>query len=120
MYHYYEFFDRTDVDRFWRRSWKTVMKRHRGHWFSSGGPLKGGAYNGESLRELLSFSIEPKPTDKQVDRMLATLTVSATVRRCHPQFWTMDEIMRQVLSRAESWIFSVELRDISGLLSVAA
>ena len=120
MYHYYEFFDRTVVDHFWRLSWKTVMKRHRSHWFSSGGPKEPGVYGGESLRELLAFSVEPTPTGKQLDRMLATLTVSATVRRCHPQFWAMDEIMRQVLRHPEDSIVSAELRDISGLIAVAA
>ena len=97
MNHYYEFFDRTVIDHFWHLSWKTVMKRHHGRWFSSGGPEEAGAYNGESLRQLLAFSLDPTPTVKQLERMLATLTVSATVRRCHPQFWAMDEIMRQVL-----------------------
>jgi len=120
MYHYYEFFDRTVVDHFWPSSWKTVMKRHCGRWFSSAGPVEAGVYGDESLRALLAFSIEPEPTDKQLDRMLATLTVSATVRRCHPQFWTMDEIMRHVLSRPEDSIFYVELRDISGLISMTA
>ncbi len=96
------------------------MKRHHGRWFSSGGSEEAGAYNGESLRQLLAFSLDPTPTVKQLDRMLATLTVSATVRRCHPQFWAMDEIMRQVLSRPEDAIISVELDDISGLISVAA
>ena len=96
------------------------MNRHRGRWFSSGGPEEAGTYNGESLRQLLAFSLEPTPTVKQLERMLATLTVSATVRRCHPQFWAMDEIMRQVLGRPEDAIISLELDDISGLISVAA
>jgi hypothetical protein len=120
MNHHYEFFDRTVIDHFWRLSWKTLMKRNRGHWFSSGGQEEAGAYSGESLRQLLTFSHEPTPNAKQLERMLATLTVSATVRRCHPQFWAMDEIMRRVLSRPEDSIFSVELDDISGLISVAA
>ena len=77
-------------------------------------------YNGESLRQLLAFSLEPTPTVKQLERILATFTVSATVRRCHPQFWAMDEIMRQVLDRPEDAIISLELDDISGLISVAA
>jgi hypothetical protein len=53
------------------------------------------------------------PNAKQLERMLATLTVSATVRRCHPQFWAMDEIMRRVLSRPEDSIFSVELISVA-------
>ena len=120
MNHYYEFFDRTVIDHFWHLPWKAVMNRHRGRWFSSGAPEEAGTYNGESLRQLLAFSLEPTPTVKQLERMLATLTVSATVRRCHPQFWAMDEIMRQVLDRPEDAIISLELDDISGLISVAA
>jgi hypothetical protein len=108
------------MDHVWRLSWKTVMKRNRGHWFSSGGHEEAGAYSGESLRQLLALSHEPTPNAKQLERMLATLTVSATVRRCHPQFWTMDEIMRRVLSRPDNSIFSIEVDDISGLISVAA
>jgi len=120
MNHYYEFFDRTVVDHFWRLSWKSVMKRYRGPWFSSGGPQETGVYSGESLRQLLNFSLKPTPTVQQLERMLATVAVSATVRRCHPQFWAMDEIMRKVLSRPENSLVSVELDDISGLISVAA
>jgi hypothetical protein len=119
MNHYYEFFDRAAVDRLWLCSWKTVMKRNRSRWFNSTGLNREG-YDGESLRELLAFSVEPQPSDKQVERMLASLTVSATVRRCHPQFWVMDEIMRQVLSHPAHSIFSVELSDISGLIAVAS
>jgi hypothetical protein len=121
MNHYYEFFDRAAVDRLWRLSWNTVMKRNRGRWFWST-KVERGAYGGENdtLRGLLAFAIEPEPSDKRVERMLARLSVGATARRCHPQFWAMDEIMRRVLSHPAEAIFFVEVDDISGLVAVAA
>ena len=90
MNHYYEFFDRTVIDHFWRLSWKTVMKRNRGHWFSSGGQEEAGAYSGESLRQLLAFSLEPTPTVKQLERMLARL-------RSDPQDQTLVSRSRPTL-----------------------
>ena len=90
MNHYYEFFDRTVIDHFWHLPWKAVMNRHRGRWFSSGGPEEAGTYNGESLRQLLAFPLEPTPTVKQLERMLARL-------RSDPQDQTLVSLSRPTL-----------------------
>lgn len=121
MSHNYTFLDRATADGLWALTWKTVLKRHPSRWFSSD-VVGRGAYGGgnDSLRSLLAFAVDTEPTDEQLDEILATLTVAATMQRCTSQFWTMEELLKQILCVRSQSIFSVEINDISGVISVAA
>lgn len=118
MEHCYEFFDRAAVDCLWHLPWTTILRRHRSDWFHSR-EREPGVYGGTSLRELLAFAVDPEPSDREIDRILARLTVSETIRRCGSQFWTMDELIHRLLRKPEKAVFSAELGDISGLIAVA-
>jgi hypothetical protein len=119
--HNYTFFDRASSDRLWPLSWKTVLRRNQSPWFLST-KLRRGEYDFENgtLRELLAFSIDPEPSDNQIERILTTLSVAETMKKCHPQFWTMEEIMRRVLNRPSQMMFEVNLRSPSAVISIAA
>ncbi len=118
--HVYTFFDRAPSDRIWHLSWKTVLRRNQSPWFTST-MLRRGQYDFEkgTLRELLAFSIDPEPSDNQIERILNTLSVAETMKKCHPQFWTMEEIMRRVLNRPAQMMFEVNLRRTSAVTSIA-
>jgi hypothetical protein len=120
MIHAYTFFDRTPSDSIWPLSWKTVLRRNQSPWFSST-KLTRGEYDLENgtLRELLAFSIDPEPSDKQIEYILTTLSVAETMKKCHPQFWTMEEVMKRVLNHPSRMMFEVNLHGPSGLVSVA-
>src|SRR6516164_965118 len=95
MDHYYGFIDRAVVDPLWSLKWKTVVRRYRNEWLTST-KVAAGTYAEESLRGLLSFAIDPEPSLTQIERILEKDTVKDTLRRCHPQYWTMWMLLRQL------------------------
>jgi hypothetical protein len=119
MRHHYTFFDRATTDTLWSLSWKNALKRYSGNWFHSTA-LERGAYTAKSLRELLAFSIDPEPSDAQLAKILDGLTVAKTMQRCHPQFWTMEELITEVSGKRSNSLFTIETRDVGDLISVAA
>jgi hypothetical protein len=119
MRHNYTFFDRAATDTIWSLTWKRLLERYSGVWFHSA-ELERGIYTGKSLRELLAFSIDPEPSDAQMAKILDKSTVAETMRWCHPQFWTMEELISQGLGERSNSCFTVELHDVGGLISVAA
>jgi hypothetical protein len=88
MDHYYGFIDRAVVDPLWSLKWKTVVRRYPNKWVNSM-VVDPDAYNEASLRELLTFAIDPQPSLPQIERILEKDTLKDTLRRCHPQYWTM-------------------------------
>ena len=56
MDHLYDFFDHEAFDPIWRLSWAEFVKKHRTRWASN--PEFSA---NESLRGLISFSINPEP-----------------------------------------------------------
>ena len=96
MSHNYTFLDRATADGLWALTWKTVLKRHPSRWFSSDVVGRGAMAVERHLRSLLAFAVDTEPTDEQLDEILATFTVAATMQRCTSQFWTMEELSKGI------------------------
>jgi hypothetical protein len=115
----YDFFDRGAVDPVWRLSWAEFLKQHRTRWASK--PEYGsGEYGGESLRGLLSFSIQPEPTPQELEEILGRRTIRWALQRSDCKLFTMSEIMSHVPALRESRDgFSIKC-EIDSLLAAVA
>jgi hypothetical protein len=90
MQFFYHFFDRNACDQLWRSSWKEYLSRWgKTRWAK--GPFTGEST--ESLRDMISFHIDPQPTAGDVERILAHETIRQTVRRSSPQFGPMSQLL---------------------------
>ena len=118
MNHYYAFLDRAIVDRLWSLKWQTLMSRHTTKWVTSL-ELDQGEYAGDSLRGLLSFSLDPQPSARKLEEILERATVKDTLRRCHPQFWTMFELASGVLPTLRNAVVGDEVGDEKGIVKIA-
>jgi hypothetical protein len=117
----YEFFDRAAYDRIWGVSWKTLRHRNLGNpWFW---PVFEGFDANEdgagTLHQLLGFSIEPQPTDRQIKGFLKRLKVGETVVRCSPQSFAMSELLQHTIASPERFTLSVELKDPFSFIGIA-
>jgi len=90
MEFFYHFFDRTACDQLWKTSWKEYLRRWGRTRWARAEPTREGT---ESLRDMISFHIDPEPTAEEVERILAHETIQQTVKRSSPQFGPMSELM---------------------------
>jgi len=86
----YHFFDRTACDQLWKSSWKDYLhKWGRTRWskaeFTGDGT--------DSLRDMISFYIDPQPAAEDVERILAHDTIQQTIQSASPQFGPMSELL---------------------------
>jgi len=112
---YYCFFDRSAVDPLWGMSWQDFLRlcgKHR----------RGKRFDVDSwLRELIAFSVEPEPSDAEVDDIIRRRTPRWTIQRSSPQFYTMGEIVCGAPRLAKSCaVLDVWANDLSVLLAAAA
>jgi hypothetical protein len=118
MNHTFEFFDRAAVDHLWNISWKTLLERNpKNAWLQSTECANDLSYDGKSLRELLTFSIQQSP--KRIETILQSRRVSDTLRSCNLQFFTMSELMTNALPHSKKFIECVEIQEILPLISIA-
>src|ERR1700678_1452534 len=97
MEHGYDFFDREAFDPIWRLSWAEFLKKHRTRWASNREYSPGG-YSSESLRGLISFSIEPEPSPQEIEDILRRRTIRWTLQHSDTRLYMMSEIMSNVRS----------------------
>jgi hypothetical protein len=73
------------------------------------------------LRELIAFSVEPEPSDAEVEDIIRCRTLRWTIQHSTPQFYTMGEIVCGVARLAKSCaVLDVWEKDFVVLLAVAA
>lgn len=114
----YDFFDREAFDPVWRLSWAEFLKKHRTHWASTQDYSPDGYFN-ESLRGLISFSIEPQPSPKEIEDILRRRTIRWTLQHSDRKLFTMSEIMSNVRSMRNRAVgFSIKC-EIDSLLAAA-
>jgi hypothetical protein len=114
----YEFFDREAFDPVWRLSWAKFLKKHRTRWASTPEYCPG-HYDGESLRGLISFAIEPEPSTQAIEDILRRRTILWTLQQSDCRLFTMSEIMPKVPSlRGRVTGFSMKC-EINSLLAAA-
>ena len=92
MEHDYEFFDRDVYDPIWQLSWHQFMRLYKTRWALNQN-YSSGTYTGQSLRELIAFSLDPEPANEEIENILQHRTIRWTIRRSSPQFFTMSCIM---------------------------
>jgi hypothetical protein len=115
---YYCFFDRSAVDPLWKMSWEVFLRLYGKH---RRGKRSREADVHSWLRELIAFSVEPEPSDAEVDDIIRRRTLRWTIQRSSPQFYTMGEIMCGVPRLAKSCaVLGVWANDLSVLLAAAA
>jgi hypothetical protein len=115
---YYFFFDRLAVDSLWNLSWQKFLRLHgKSQWAKD--PDTGSA--NDSLRGLIAFSVEPKPSAAEVEDIVRQRTLRWTIRRSSPQFYMMEEIMANLPRLNESCV-SLDMwsNDFAVLLAAAA
>jgi hypothetical protein len=114
----YDFFDREAFDPVWRLSWAEFLKTHRTRWAANRKYSPGEYYN-ESLRGLISFSIDPQPSSPEIEDILRRRTIRWTLRQSNIRLFTMSEIMSNVPSlRDRVMAFSMKC-EIDSLLAAA-
>jgi hypothetical protein len=69
MDHQYTFFDRSYFDEAWNLTWRDFGRSRGSRWFRERKSAIDG-YFGKSLRELLSFCIDPQPSAKEIESCL--------------------------------------------------
>ncbi len=118
MHHTFEFFDRAAVDHLWNISWKTLLKRNpKNAWLQSSESREDGAYDGKSLRALLTSYIQQSP--KRIERILETKKVADTLRLCGSQFFAISELMTNAVDHSGKFIVYVEIKEVIPLISIA-
>ena len=116
--HIYTLLDKSAAERVCRLHWRKAIQNVRSRWFTSRVFERGGYdFNHGTLRGLIAFSFDPEPTDDEIEQILDSDTIAATMSRCHPQFWTIEEVLRR-LNPGQKQTIDVELRDLSCLASV--
>jgi hypothetical protein len=114
---YYCFFDRSAVDPIWRMSWQDFLRLYSKHHRGKGSRE---ADVDSWLRELIALSVEPEPSDAEVDDIIRRRTLRWTIQRSSPQFYTMGEIVYGVPRLATSCVvLDVWANDLSVLLAAA-
>jgi hypothetical protein len=113
---YYCFFDRSAVDPLWRMSWQEFLR-----FLGNGRRAKRIAERDSWLRDLIAFSVDPEPSDAEVEDIIRRRTLRWTIERSTPQFYTMGEIVCGVPRLAKSCaVLDVWDNDFVVLLAVAA
>lgn len=92
MTHSYEFFDRATFDRIWQLSWQNFLQKYRTGW-SRNRLYDAGSYNGESLRGLIAFSLEPEPSAEEIEQILERNTIRWTIQHSMPQLFVLSSII---------------------------
>lgn len=117
----YHFFDRAAFDLLWGLSWQEFRRKwNRGAWTSR--PLgEKGVYNGDSLRDLIAFCIEPDLNEKEVEYILNRRSIRWTVLKSIPQSFLMEEVIGNVpkLRRRQFSVVVFADADFTVLLSCA-
>src|SRR5215469_666743 len=92
----YHFFDRAAFDPIWGLSWQEFRRRwNSGPWTHK--PLgERGTYNGDSLRDLIAFCVDPEPSDEEIERILSRRTVRWTVTHARSEFYFLEEIISNI------------------------
>jgi hypothetical protein len=115
---YYCFFDRSAVDPIWKMSGQDFLrlygKNHRDR--------RSKLADADSwLRELIAFSVEPEPSDAEVEDIIRHRTLRWTIQHSTPQFYIMGEILCGVPRLTKSCaVLDVWVNDFSVLLAAAA
>jgi hypothetical protein len=115
---YYFFFDRSKIDSLWSLSWQEFLRLYgRSGWAKGRDTGRGG----DSLRALIAFSIEPKPSAAEVEDIISRHSIRWTIQHSSPQFYTMEEIIYNVASlSAHSVSLDTWPNDFTVLLAAAA
>jgi hypothetical protein len=115
---YYCFFDRSAVDPLWKMSWQDFLRLYGKNRRGKGSKV--GDVD-SWLHELIAFSVEPEPSDAEVEDIIRRRTLRWTVQHSSPQFYTMEEIVFGVPRLAKSCaLLDVWANDSSVLLAAAA
>jgi hypothetical protein len=92
----YHFFDGAAFDPIWGLSWQEFRRRwNSGPWTHK--PLgERGTHNGDSLRDLIAFCVDPEPSDEEIERILSRRTVRWTVTHARSEFYFLKEIISNI------------------------
>ena len=118
MRHCYDFFDRAFFDPVWMLSWRKFQQKNGSRWATDPN-YEPGCYSGRSLRELICFYVDPEPSPKLLEDILARQTVQWTVRHSGSQFFFLSELMRYVPGYRDNLCSACNFRDISVVISAA-
>jgi hypothetical protein len=83
VYYYHQFFDRVAFDQLCRLSWQEFLERWGRIPWAKAAPTADG---GGSLRDFVAFFVEPEPSPKVLEAILARETIRWTIQHSEPQF----------------------------------
>jgi hypothetical protein len=93
MDNYYFFFDRSAVDSLWSLSWQEFLRLYGSSRWAKGAYTDNGC---ASLRGLIAFSVDPEPSEAEVEEIFRHRNLRWTIQRSSPQYFVMGEIVYNV------------------------
>jgi len=118
MDNYYCFLDRSAVDSLWSLSWQDFLRLYGTSRWAKGAYTDNGS---ASLRGLIAFSVEPEPSEAEVEEIIRHRTLRWAIQRSSPQYFVMGEIVYNVPRLRKSHAtLDVWANDPTVLLAAAA